>query len=314
MARISTAALVAGLALVGGGAAQQTQARPAPRTDFDAPAGPPARPAAETAEGAARPADARGVRSPLLDVFRAVGTPEDLRALKGVIVRYRLRVLDPRGAEVAVRELYHEADLAAPDRDRLLFTGTDRIPGADAVPRPAAGSGGRIYGRDGGAAWATQHGIGLPSLERQAAEELQLFGWLLRAPWCFADAARFTVFPPEPCTEPGTGRNLVRVRVEARDPAEAERIGPDPRAKDGDRFEVLCVPETCEPVGLRYRVGPLGEWRTLRLLDPRRFLGVQMPTRRVVLFPDGTPALEIQTVHLDLRQDLPRTQFQPPKR
>jgi hypothetical protein len=231
--------------------------------------------------------------SPLAPVFRRVGYPGDAGDLGCVVARVETTVFDHRGAALAETRAFHEADLAAPDRDRLLLAGD------------------RIYGRDGGAVFAVQHHVAFPSLEEEARDELELMGLLLRLPWAFADRSRFVVMPAERLE--ARGRPAVRFRIEARAPGD-EVVGPAPGPRGIDRFELWCDPETMEPRLLSVARGATGSQRTFRLLDYQTFGGVRVATRREVEAGGGAPARVMVLAQLDVRQQLPRAQFQPPAR
>ena len=233
------------------------------------------------------------LESPLLDLFRVVGRPADLRELGSVVVRARVHVRDHRGAELATRELFHEADLTVADRDRLVLPDD------------------RIYGRDGAAVFAQFHRLAWPSLEQEAREELELLGLLLRLPWVFADPERWTLLPPEHVLV--SGRRWLRVRVESR-VGDGAAIGPLPEPEPADRFELWCEPASMQLAEVRYRLAGSSAVRIVRLSEWRQVGAVRMPARRTLLGADGVPRLEIELLSIDVRQPLPSTHFRPPMR
>lgn len=271
---------------------------PAPASGGSAPFAKPAPAAAGTHEEApaasrTKPQENLDLGSALLDVFQRVGHPSALTGVGALVVKMRVTVFDSYGAELAVREMVHEADLSAQSRDRLNFTAAQKS-----------------YGRDGGAIWVVHHGMDWPALEQEAREELELFGLLLRAPWCFADTQRFIVFPRE--TVVADGRRLAKIRIETRGEGD-DLIGPRDRKPSTDAYEVLCPTDSYEPTELRILRANGGK-RTVKLLDWREVGGVRMPMRRVFTTPDGVQALEIVTTQVDQRQSLSDSRFRPPAR
>lgn len=241
---------------------------------------------------ASTPSPTLDLRSALLDVFQRIGHPADLAALGGVSVRVQVHVFEANGAELGMREFVHEADLATRDRDRLRFVAQDKI-----------------YGRDGKQVFVQYRNMDWPALEREAREELELHGFLLRAPWLLADPERYTVFPKEPVQR--DGRRLIRIRIEERHGEDL--VGPRDPALVLDVFELLCAAETLEPHELKLQRKGMPA-RTVKLLDWREFGSVRLPARRVFLAPDGTRALELVITQLDSRQSLPEALFRPAPR
>jgi len=246
--------------------------RPQARAPEPDPGGVPAR------EGAAA--------SPLLPVFRAVGSPADAAALGGVTAVLQATVYDHRGAVLGEREIVHDADFTVPDRDRLAL-------GADTV-----------YGRDGGAVFAHYRGLAFPNLEDEARDELAWFGLVVRVPWVFADAARYDVAPREELLL--HGRPMSRYRIALR---------PPPGEPVRERFELWCDPHTSEPRVLVIQPGdPAARPCRVRLLDFAAVGNVRIPRRRILEARDGTRALELVATELDAEQEFGKRHFAPPPR
>jgi hypothetical protein len=258
------------------------------------PAAPPAAEPAPAGTGAR--ADAAMPRPPedaFGPLFRQVGPPEACAALGGVVARLRFHLFDDQGAELASYEAFHEADLAVPDRDRLVFTESRRV-----------------FGRDGSAAWATVHNVLWPSMQQEAREQVELLGFLLRSPWGFADQERFVVVDRTELTV--RGRTLARIRIESRAPAVVH--GPEPARPDVDRYELYCDARSGEPVELCYaRRDGAGQRRVL-LQDHQPLGGTRIPMRRTWLDEEGRRRLEIETVRIEADQRLRADQFRPPER
>jgi hypothetical protein len=264
---------------------------PGATTDFrTVPAAPPGAAAPGASE---RVASARAGPSPLDEIHARVGTPQAFAALACTVARLRLHVFDHRGAEIATRNVFHEADLRVADRDRLVFADERRT-----------------FGRDGTSVWAEQHGMLWPALEAQARNELELIGTLLRSPWTFADERRWIVYPSR--TEMLDEQLCYSVRIERR--SEDARIGPAATPSAVDRFELYCDATTKEPRMLRYRLARGAGERRVELHGMQPFGSVRIPTRLSFRRPDGSVALEIEVVRIDGEQKLPREQFQPPVR
>ncbi len=242
------------------------------------------KPTTELARGRAND-NPLGLDSPLRDVFRRVGQPADLQDLGGVIAWYQFIVRDHRGGELINREVTHEADMRFPDRDRLLLPGR------------------KIYGRDGRAVYAELHRLPMPSYEEEAAEELELFGLLLRAPWSFADDGRFRIQPQSHITV--GNQRLLRIEVERVPPENAKADAPQ------DRFEILCDPHSMDPVEIRYTLASTRATRRIQLTQYQRVGGVRIPMRRVVTDELGNPSLEWSILRFDSKQQFPRSQFRP---
>lgn len=229
----------------------------------------------------------------LRDTFRQIGAPANLAQLGGVVARQQWHVLDDQGAELAAFEVFHEADLAHPDRDRLIYTESRRT-----------------FGREGAAHWATVHNVLWPSLQQEAREQVELHGLLLRAPWRFADQDDFVLLDRTEVTL--DGRALVRIRIESR--TRDSFAGPSNEPQPVDRYELYCDPTSLEPVELRYdRTGGTGVRRVL-LLDHQPVGSVRLPMRRVWVDADGRRRLEIETVRIEADQRLRVDQFRPPER
>jgi hypothetical protein len=287
------------------------QAKPQPKgaaaerrvhSDFDeppsAPGGSAARAPVRRDEPAVDPGEQRrlpalDLGSPLLDMFQRIGHPSDLASLGRVVTKLRLSVYDSHGSELGVRELVHEADCGVVARDRLTVQ-----------------AGLKVYGRDGEGAWVVFHGMDWPALESEARDELELFGLLLRTPWCFADPQRFVVYPKENVLV--DGKRITKLRIETRTAGD-ELVGPRETKPPADSFELFSAPDSLEPCELRL-VRANGTRRTIRLLDWRDVAGVRMPQRRLFVGPDGGRALEIVTTLIDTRQALPDARFRPPAR
>lgn len=257
--------------------------------------------------GARPPADARtasrdaapkratsSLDSPLLDVFRAVGSVADWKEMRGVMARIRIHVFDHRGAEIGVREVLHQADVTVPDRDRLVFEDERKV-----------------YARDGAAVWVELHGMAWPSLEDEARDELELFGLMLRLPWALADTRRWTVLPEEQILVDGEPR--VRVRALRKEDGSEDDgvVGPDPTPPRGARVDLLCDPATMQPVELRYVLRPDQLARRVLLADVRPFGALRTSVRRRFVDPRGRARLELEYVRVDGKLDLDRSLFRP---
>lgn len=229
------------------------------------------------------PAPAVPAVSPLLPVFRAVGTPADAATLSGVRASLRATLLDHRGATVGERTLVHEADLAGAARDRLVLAGD------------------RIYGRDGQSVFAHYRNLAFSGLEEEARDELDWFGLLLRTPWVFADGAEFAVSPREEML--WNGRPMSRFRITGR------------RSARPDGYELWCEPDTGEPRMLvLHPADPQARACRVRLLDFRSFGNVRIPMRRVVEAADGGRRLEIEITDLQWGETFGPRHFAPPPR
>lgn len=265
--------------------------KPAGQEPASAPraATPPLEPGKPRPEPVASPLD-----SPLLDVFRAVGSVADWKEMRGVMARIRIHVFDHRGAEIGVREVLHQADVAVSDRDRLVFEDEQKV-----------------YARDGTALWVELHGMAWPSLEDEARGELELFGLMLRLPWALADTRRWRVLPEEQILVDGEPR--VRVRALRTDPGPEEHavVGPDPTPPRGARVDLLCDPATMQPVELRYAMRAGQPQRRVLLADVRPFGPLRMSVRRRFVGARGEPRLEIEYVRVDGKLDLDRSLFRP---
>lgn len=231
--------------------------------------------------------EASAVPSPLLPVFRAVGTAADAKALGGVTCSMRILLYDHRGAVLGEREAMHEADLSAPARDRLL------------LPRE------QVYGRDGVAVFAQYRGLAFPGLEAEARDELSWFGLVLRVPWVFADPTAFTVRPREELL--WNGRPMSRYRIAARASGQDDA--------NADRFELWCEPDTSEPRLLVLQpADPAARPCRVRLLDFKAIGNVRMPMRRLIEGSDGGRRLEMELRELRPAQAFPARHFAPPPR
>lgn len=277
------------------------------RSDFEEPppapggsAAFPARPAKSAPARDADPASAKPVPpenldlgSALLDVFQRVGHPSAFSGLGAVVAKWRLTVFDAYGAESAVRDLVQESDLGNPSRDRLTYPANQKS-----------------CGRDGGATWVVLHGMDWPALEQEAREELELFGLLLRMPWCFADTTRFVVYPRESVVQ--DGRRYTKIRIETRSSGD-EIIGPRDRGPAPDTYELTAPADSYEPTELRI-LRASGTRRSVKLLEWRDVGGVRVPMRRIFVTPDGAQALEIVATQIEPRPSLPDSRFHPPGR
>ena len=231
---------------------------------------------------------------PLRSVFAAVGAPGDVAALGVIRQRMQLAVLDHRGGTIAELSLTHEADLAAPARDRLVLDGD------------------RLFGRDGAHAFAVFRGLAFPAMEAEAADELGWYGLVLRAPWVFADGRAFTVLPREELLR--EGRPMSRFRIEAR-PTAADLVGPAAPATDVDRYELWCDPSTNEPrllVILPAREG--ARPCQVRLSEYAAQGNVRWPTKRTVEGLDGARRLEYSVVEAAVNLQVSGRHFAPPPR
>ena len=215
-------------------------------------------------------------------VYEAVGLPADLRELGGVIVRMQLVLFD--GSRVlADLELLHFADFASPGhRDRLEFMG---MPGM-----------GRVYGRDSGLVFAERSGIPWQQLEQDAAEELEVFGALLRFPWVFGNE-EFLVGSSEAVT--------VKRKPKTRIRAQRRQMETD----SADRFEVICDPLTLVPEAVHMIRGGTSARVEVQLSDYATYGGISVPRTRTFLGVDGQKVMEIRIIGLEVKQDLPPSLF-----
>ncbi|MEM7200855.1 MAG: hypothetical protein AAF628_11345 [Planctomycetota bacterium] len=248
-----------------------------------------------TPRPAARPNDllgARQLRSPLHEVWSAIGQPSAFRELGGAQARVELHVYDPGDRRAGTRHLQHDADLGRPNRDRLAFA-----------------EGRKKYGRNGPSAWATIDGVVWHSREREARELLEVLGLLLRVPWVFDDD-RFTVEPKEPV--PGVDPGRVRIVIRRRPERPADLVGPNADSAPQDEFELWCDARSMLPLELVVRWGGSGTQRRVQLLEYQKIPpGLLVPVRRVVVDERGQRLLEIEIATMQCRLDLPDDTFRP---
>lgn len=237
------------------------------------------RPGAAAERGSAR-------RGPTLsEVFARLGTVSDFESLDGVAAHCRLTVFDERGAVLGTREWSHEADL----RDGAL---RDRL----ALPDR------RVHGRDGERVFAALHGLRMDSEESLAREQLELFGTLLRAPWCFADRERYElVATRDSAGDPGAGPACRLLEFRAVDPQDPSAV---------PRYELRCAADTLQPLALRYELQP-GRPREVRFGDWRQVDAVRMPFRMDWVDRSGTVVSSMEVVELSVGHRFPERQFRP---
>ena len=220
----------------------------------------------------------------LAAVYQAVGLPSDLRDLGGVMARVQLLLFDG-GKVLADVEVLHFADLGGPgQRDRLEFKG---IPGV-----------GRVYGRDSESVFAEMYGMVWQPLEKDAADELEVFGALLRFPWVFSDE-RFLVSSPE----------RVTVRRQSKTRFRVQRRQTDPESESVDRFDVICDPLTLVPEAVHMIRTNTSARVEVQFSDYAAYEGVSVPLRRTFLGADGEKVMEIRITSLDVHQELPLSLF-----
>lgn len=236
-------------------------------------------PSVPAVEGSPAPVMASGadIGSPLLQVYERIGAPGLFRQLGGVTVWWRLTIYGQQGEEVGIRELTHTADLTRPDRDRIEFVND-----------------GRVYGRSGATAYALRGSIPWPSLNEAAGQELELFGLLLRAPWCFGDSSSYTItardYPKR------DGQQFLRLCLERRLDGD-ERVGPELEPRARDRFELWCDPSG-QPREFEHTLASSGQKRRVLLEDwQEKAPGVRIPCRRIYVDDD-----QRQTTVLELRR------------
>lgn len=235
---------------------------------------------------------AGSVDSPLADVFAAVGSPIRAQSLGGVRARWRMELMDARGAVVGgARELVHEAEFGQSSRDRLQLPGD------------------LVFGRNEHGAFAERSGLPWPALDAAAGAHLDTQGMLLRFPWCFADSRTYSAFPAREAA--ASGESLVVYPIE-RDRRGPTAMGPT-MAGVVDRFEIWCDPATRTPRELRLVVGATGAERRVRLSRWRALQGVglMVPHRREITDGDGNLLMVLELQSLELGLDLPADQFRP---
>jgi hypothetical protein len=231
--------------------------------------------------------NARANPSPLVPVFRAVGTPADAAALRGVRVTLRSTLYDHRGAVLGERTFVHEADLGDPARDRLLLPGDT------------------VYGRDGAAVFALYRGLHFPTLENEARDDLACLGSMLRVPWVFADPARYSVLPREELL--WNGRPMSRFRI-------TTCSAPDTSLAT-DEFELWCDPDTCEPrLLLTKPADPAARPTRVRLLEFATVGNVRVPMRRVIESAEGSRVQEVELSEFAPEQKFAARHFAAPAR
>ena len=229
------------------------------------------------------------------DLFSALGSPRDLIDLRCAIASAEVSLFNHRGTRLARFTIHHEADLRQVRRDRLLFSFPQKGPG-------------RIYGRDGVTVFAELHGMPWQALEKKAQEELELLGLLLRSPWIFDDPRHFVVLGRDDRFS-WHGKEKVRYRIERRRPG--DQVGPSTSEDQVDRFDLICPRDRHEPEALHIRFAGQQAVKIIELSDYRSFGSVRIPTRRTFLGPRGGRMMEMVLRRVDVRQDLPATQFRP---
>ena len=191
-------------------------------------------------------------------------------------------MFDHRAGVLADLDLLHFADLGSP-RDRLEFSGS-----------PATG---RVYGRDGNDVFAEMYGMAWQPLQKKAAEELQVFGLLLRFPWGFDSGTEFLVAAKENITLRGVAK--VRLRVQRRAGKRDLAMGLQRRT---DRFDLICDPQTMLPEALHMTLAASGSTVVVEFDDYAWFGGVRIPTRRIFFGPTGKRVMELRIRSMDLHQ------------
>ncbi|MCB9869616.1 MAG: hypothetical protein H6837_07145 [Planctomycetes bacterium] len=231
--------------------------------------------------------------TPLQPIFAGVGSPADLRALGGAIVRMQMQLFGPEGAVLADLPVLHWVDLGAPRlRDRLELSG-------DGAAR-------RVYGRQDGTVFAQMFGLAFAELTEQAAEELEVFGLLLRMPWAF-DGPGFVVEDPQPITVAGVRR--IRVRVTRRQPPAAP--GGTGKSVPADRFDLICNATSRVPEELHMTLGRRGKTVRVVLSDYATLGRIRLPMRRTFLGSAGEKVMELRIVAVDHGQQLGDDLFRP---
>ena len=136
--------------------------------------------------------------------------------------------------------------------------------------------GDRVFVRDGDRVQAGSGGVRYESMQKLAALELELFGLHLRAPWCFADGARFQIIEQDQVVHRGV--QLGRLVFERAAPPHRK----SPRSpKAVDRFELLFDPLSHYPRVLEHRFAGTGQVRRVYLEDWQELTsGVKWPRRR----------------------------------
>lgn len=209
----------------------------------------------------ASPASA-GIRSgmanqALLDIYRCIGTPGQQQTLGGCDATWRLTVHAADSSVLGERIYHHVSDCAVADMDRLVY-------------------GDRVFVRHGDRVQAGSGGVRYESMQNLAALELELFGLHLRAPWCFADGARFQIVEQDQVVHRGV--QLGRLVFERAAPPHRK----SPRSpKAVDRFELLFDPLSHVPRVLEHRFAGTGQVRRVYLEDWQELMsGVKFPRRR----------------------------------
>lgn len=241
------------------------------------PSPPPAAPAVESAR-ATPLASGADIGSPLLPVYQRIGTPGRFRDLGGVTVWLRLSIYGPQGEVIGIREITETADLSRPDRDRLEY--------AD----------GRVYGRSGAVVFAARGSLPWPTWNDAAGQELELFGLLLRAPWCFGDSSAFTIIGRDYHKRGGV--QLLRLQLERRLDGD-DAIGPAAAPRPRDRFELWCD-GTGQPCEFVHTLASSQQTRRVLLEDwQEKAPGVWLPCRRVYVDDQGRQTTTMEILRLE---------------
>ena len=196
----------------------------------------------------------------------SMGEPASFRSLGVVRLQWRIRVLGSDGAVLAEREVVQLTDTADPERERLEF------------------SDGRIYARVNGRVQAQRHGVPWPTLEPQAAEELDRYALHARFPWVLCDAAKFVAVPTVPSSDPAD-RGASRWRFQAA--SGADSVGPPIVGAVVPFVEVVAADPSAGMSELRHGVTGSSITRRARLEDWREVHGLRIPFRRSYLDEQG---------------------------
>jgi hypothetical protein len=196
----------------------------------------------------------------------SAGEPALFRSLGVVRLQWRIRLFGSDGAVLAERDVVQLTDTADPERERLEF------------------SDGRIYARVNGRVQAQRHGVPWPTLEPQAAEELDRFALHARFPWVLCDAAKFVAVPTVPSSDPAD-RGASRWRFQAA--SGADSVGPPIVGAVVPFVEVVAADPTAGMSELRHGVTGSSITRRARLEDWREVHGLRIPFRRSYLDEQG---------------------------
>ena len=218
----------------------------------------------------------------------SVGEPAIFRSLGVVRLQWRIRVLGSDGAVLAEREVVQFTDTADPGRERLEF------------------SDGRIYVRENGRVQAQRHGVPWPTLEPQAAEELDRFALHARFPWLLCDAAKYVAVPAVTSAD-AADRGASRWRFQAA--GNADSVGPPIVATAVPYVEVVAADPAAGMSELRHGITGSSTTRRARLEDWRELHGLRLPFRRSYLDEQGRKNCVLELIAFEPGVDSAKASF-----